>query len=65
MPKIKTSSTAAKRFRMTGTGKVRRAKAYHRHNLTSKTRKQKRGLNQNSIVDSANFKAIRRLLPYG
>ena len=65
MPKIKTSSTAAKRFKLTGSGKIRRAKAYKRHNLSCKTRKQKRNLASNGIVDSANFKAIKRLLPYG
>jgi large subunit ribosomal protein L35 len=64
MPKMKSSSTAKKRFKRTGTGKVRRRKAYLRHILTSKTRKQKRRLGRPAIVDSANEKAIRRLLPY-
>lgn len=65
MPKLKTSSTAAKRFKITGSGKIRRAKAYHRHNLTCKTRKQKRRLDQNAIVHASNEQQIRRLLPYG
>jgi large subunit ribosomal protein L35 len=64
MPKLKSSSTAKKRFKSTGTGKIRRRKAYLRHILTSKTRKQKRRLGKSEIIDSANEKAIRRLLPY-
>jgi large subunit ribosomal protein L35 len=64
MPKIKTSRGAAKRFKMTGTGKIRRRKAYLRHILTSKTRTQKRHLRHGAIVDSANAKAIKRLIPY-
>jgi large subunit ribosomal protein L35 len=64
MPKIKSSRGAAKRFKVTGTGKLKRRKAYLRHILTSKTRKQKRQLRQSAIVDPTNAKAIARLLPY-
>ncbi len=64
MPKLKSSSTAKKRFKSTGTGKIRRRKAYLRHILVNKTRKQKRRLGKPAIIDSANEKAIRRLLPY-
>ena len=64
MPKLKSKRGAAKRFKVTGTGKVRRRKAYLRHILTSKTPKQKRHLRQTVVVDSTNVKAIRRLLPY-
>ncbi len=64
MPKQKTSRGAAKRFKVTGTGKLKRRKAYLRHILTSKTRKQKRHLGKSTIVDPANAKAISRLLPY-
>lgn len=64
MPKLKTSRGAAKRFKITGTGKLKRRKAYLRHILTSKTRKQKRNLGKGAIVDSANAKAMQRLLPY-
>lgn len=64
MPKLKSSSTAKKRFKGTATGKIRRRKAYLRHILVNKTRKQKRRLGKSAIVDSANEKAIRRLLPY-
>jgi large subunit ribosomal protein L35 len=64
MPKQKTSRGAAKRFKLTGTGKLKRRKAYLRHILTSKTRKQKRNLRQAVVVDQTNAKAIQRLLPY-
>ena len=64
MPKQKTSRGAAKRFKVTGTGKLTRRKAYLRHILTTKTRKQKRNLRKSEVVDTANAKAIRRLLPY-
>lgn len=64
MPKQKTSRGAAKRFKLTGTGKLKRKKAYLRHILTSKTSKQKRNLRHSAIVDPTNAKAIHRLLPY-
>jgi large subunit ribosomal protein L35 len=64
MPKQKTSRGAAKRFKLTGTGKLKRRKAYLRHILTTKTRKQKRNLRRAVVVDQTNAKAIQRLLPY-
>jgi large subunit ribosomal protein L35 len=64
MPKIKTNRGAAKRFKVTGTGKVKRRHAYLRHILSTKTRKQKRRLRRSALVDPANAKAIKRLLPY-
>lgn len=64
MPKQKTSRGAAKRFKLTGTGKLKRRKAYLRHILTSKTRKQKRHLGKSVLVDATNSRAIARLLPY-
>ncbi|MFQ5666881.1 MAG: 50S ribosomal protein L35 [Candidatus Binatia bacterium] len=64
MPKQKTRRSAAKRFKLTGTGKIRRRKAYLRHILTTKTRKQKRHLRRATTVDATNAKAIARLLPY-
>jgi large subunit ribosomal protein L35 len=64
MPKLKTNSGAAKRFKATGTGKLRRRKAYLRHILTTKTTKQKRNLRQTALVDASNVKGIRRLVPY-
>jgi len=62
MPKVKTNSGAKKRFRFTGTGKVKRKHAYHSHILTKKTKKQKRNLAQTTIVDPSNMKQVRDLL---
>ncbi len=64
MPKMKTNRGAAKRFKLTGTGKLKRNKAFSSHILTKKSTKRKRGLRQSDIVDSANAKAIKRILPY-
>jgi large subunit ribosomal protein L35 len=65
MPKIKTSRSASKRFRFTGTGKIKRAKANKRHILTKKTAKRKRHLRSGTTVDASNESKIKRLLPYG
>jgi large subunit ribosomal protein L35 len=62
--KLKTNRSAAKRFKATGTGKIKRNKAYARHLLSSKTTKQKRRLRRPELVDSANIAGIRRMLPY-
>ena len=62
MPKVKTNSGAKKRFRFTGTGKIKRAHAYHSHILTKKTKKQKRNLLGSTIVDTTNTKQVRDLL---
>ena len=62
MPKVKTNSGAKKRFRFTGTGKIKRHHAYHSHILTKKTKKQKRNLVQDAIVDKSNIKQVRDLL---
>ena len=64
MPKMKTNRGAAKRFKVTGSGKIKRGRGYLRHILTSKTRKQKRRLGKSVLVDKTNEKAIKRLLPY-
>ena len=64
MPKIKTRRGAAKRFKVTGTGKVRRKQAYLRHILSTKTRKQKRRLRQPTLVAATDVKAIKRMIPY-
>ncbi|MEE4166252.1 MAG: 50S ribosomal protein L35 [Desulfocapsaceae bacterium] len=64
MPKMKTNRGAAKRFKLTGTGKIKRNKAYTSHILTKKSTKRKRALRQSGLVDSANEKAIRKILPY-
>ena len=65
MPKLKTHRGAAKRFRKTGSGKIVRASAFKRHILTHKTSKQKRHLRRATLVDKADEKSIKRLLPYG
>lgn len=61
MPKMKTKSSAKKRFMLTGTGKIKRKHAYHSHILTKKTTKQKRNLaytNTVSRADEANVKEM-------
>ena len=58
MPKQKTNSGAKKRFRFTGTGKIKRHHAYHSHILTKKTKKQKRNLDHSTIVVKANRKQV-------
>ena len=62
MPKVKTNSGAKKRFKLTGTGKLKRQHAYHSHILTKKTKKQKRNLDHSTIVVKANGKQVRDLL---
>jgi large subunit ribosomal protein L35 len=64
MPKIKTNRAAAKRFKVTGTGKFVRGKANKSHILTKKAPKRLRRLRQTGIVDSANAKSLKRMLPY-
>ena len=64
MPKIKTHRGAAKRFKLTGTGKVKRSKAFSSHILTSKTQKRKRNLRKSSLIDKANLKSVLKLIPY-
>lgn len=64
MPKIKTNRGAAKRFRKTGTGKIRRNKAYTSHILTKKSTKRKRNLRQGTLVAKSDERNIRQLIPY-
>lgn len=64
MPKLKTHRGAAKRFSLTGTGKVKRNKAYASHILTKKTRKRKRNLRKSAILDKRDTKGIKKLIPY-
>jgi large subunit ribosomal protein L35 len=64
MPKIKTKRAAAKRFKMTGTGKLKRNKAYKSHILTKKTRKTKRNLRKPAMTDATNVKTMKKILPY-
>ncbi len=64
MPKMKTNRGAAKRFKVTGSGKITRRRAYLRHILTTKTSKQKRRLRKGTGVASVDAKSIRALVPY-
>ena len=64
MPKIKTKRAAAKRFSVTGTGKLKRAKAYKSHILTKKSTKRKRNLRQAAMTDETNVKNMKKVLPY-
>jgi large subunit ribosomal protein L35 len=64
MPKMKTKRGAAKRFKVTGSGKIKRAKAFTSHILTKKSTKRKRNLRKSGLVDSTDIKGIRRILPY-
>ena len=65
MPKMKSHSGTKKRFRVTGSGKLMRAKAYKSHILTKKTTKLTRGYRQPCYVDSTNAATLKRMLPYG
>ena len=62
--KMKTSRAAAKRFKVTGTGKLMRNKAYKRHILTKKSTKRKRNMRQDIVVDETNRKNMKKILPY-
>ena len=62
MPKMKTKSSAKKRFTLTGTGKIKRKHAFKSHILTKKTKKQKRNLTQTTMVDTADEKNVRAML---
>lgn len=64
MPKLKTHRGAAKRFSLTGSGRVKRSKAFASHILTSKTTKRKRNLRKSAILDAADEREIKRLIPY-
>jgi large subunit ribosomal protein L35 len=65
MPKMKTNKAAAKRFRISGTGRVRRPKGGGNHGMQEKSRKRLRRLRKNDMVHSAFEKHIKRMLPYG
>jgi large subunit ribosomal protein L35 len=65
MPKLKSHRGAAKRFRLTGTGKVKRGHAYARHLLAAKSTKVKRKLDKDTMVSKADTHSVKRMLPYG
>jgi len=64
MPKIKTQRGLAKRVKVTGTGKIKRSKAYHSHLLSSKTPKMKRRLSKSDTINPSDAKKIKSLIPY-
>jgi len=65
MPKMKTNRAAAKRFRVTGSGKIRRPKQGCQHGMQEKSRKRLRRLRQNDMVDKAMANRVKLMLPYG
>ncbi len=64
MPKLKTNRAAAKRFKKTATGELKRSKAYKSHILTKKSTKRKRNLRHATITDATNVKNMKKVLPY-
>ncbi len=64
MPKIKTCKTAAKRFKLTGTGKIKAKKAFASHILTKKSQKRKRNLSQIGYLSKADSSVVKKLIPY-
>ena len=65
MPKMKTNSSAKKRFKLTGSGKISRRQAFKRHILTKKTTKQKRNLTGSSLVHESDMGNVKRMLCIG
>ncbi len=65
MVKSKTKKSAAKRFKITGSGKVKRHQAYKSHLLGGKTRKRKRNLRKSAMVHKTEQNKVKRMLPYG
>lgn len=65
MPKLKTHKGAAKRFRVTATGKIKRGHSHARHILTKKTNKRKQYLDVDVLVAKGDLERVRRMLPYG
>lgn len=64
MPKMKSHKGAAKRFKLTGTGKLKRSKAFKSHILTKKSQKRKRNLRKAGYVSTTQVKVMKKLLPY-
>ena len=62
--KMKTKKSAAKRFKVTGTGKLKRNKAYRSHILTKKSPKRKRNLRKSALVDDTNVKTMKKIMQY-
>lgn len=64
MPKMKTHKGAKKRTQVTGSGRIKRAKAFKGHILTKKSSKRKRDLRQGAYISTADEKTVKKLLPY-
>lgn len=64
MPKMKTNRGAAKRFKKTGTGKVKVKRAFARHILTKKSANRKRGLRSPKYIEKQDEKGVKKLIPY-
>ena len=64
MPKLKTRTSAAKRFRATGSGKIVRRKAFKNHLLEHKTADKKRNMSKMAVVDERDAENVRLMLPY-
>jgi len=64
MPKMKTKSGAKKRFRVRGSGSIKRSQAFKRHILTKKTTKSKRQLRGSAAIHSTNLDSVKAMLPY-
>lgn len=64
MPKVKSNSGAKKRFKLTGTGKIKRKKAFTSHILTKKSPKRKRNLRKATLVSASEERNIKVLIPY-
>jgi large subunit ribosomal protein L35 len=64
MPRMKTNRSAAKRFKLTGNGKLVRFKANKRHILTKKSTKRKRNLRKPTVTDATNVKVMKKIMPY-
>jgi large subunit ribosomal protein L35 len=64
MPKMKTHRGAAKRYRVTGSGKIKRAQAFKSHILTKKSTKRKRNLRKSAYISEAEAKVVKKLIPY-
>jgi large subunit ribosomal protein L35 len=64
VPKMKTKSGAAKRFKVRGSGSIKRAMAFKRHILTKKTTKTKRQLRGSTEIHESDIASVRAMLPY-
>ena len=64
MPKMKTKRSVVKRFKITGTGKLKRSKAFKSHILTKKSAKTKRNLRKAGLVSETQEKTMKKLMPY-